>query len=445
MIEKLLDRLFSLKTLRIILTSVLGIIIIIILITGGNILLFRGIFNWITGHIQSITGCDLQIAKAMAALLTGLALIMPLGKLLWAASPIPMRNKAPSENNEPKKRKRFYKSKGFYRLTFFVGLAIFFLFTYFGGKNVNFDQKGEPLKFVGVRPNGEYYIVSDSGYDPLTGMKLIPITTEISLEIKGLSPPVKPKAKDEYFDPKTGEPLKFYSLRPNGAYYIVSDSGYDPKTGDKLKAVTREISLKMNGLLPKVESVAPEPVLNTQGTQKSKDWSAVPETPKKQHSDFTPKPKKKVINEQASPAGKSSYVAEPNEYILPEQVNPTSGWSDNYQSTERKVDNSYDPRGQIHFSNETGRTVIVFNSAGRERFRVFAHRSGIAKMSPGDYFYVVLDSQGAQIRFSVKEQENSEIKFKEQEINQNYPNFKKSNYRPPVNRRPSSGRRTFAF
>lgn len=52
-------------------------------------------------------------------------------------------------------------------------------------------------------------------------------------------------APEVYFDRKTGQPVKYYSLRSDGTYKVFSDSGFDPETGDTLKPVTKEVIKKI--------------------------------------------------------------------------------------------------------------------------------------------------------------------------------------------------------
>lgn len=52
-------------------------------------------------------------------------------------------------------------------------------------------------------------------------------------------------SKNVYFDPKTGEPVKYYSVGPDGEYKFSSSDGYDPVTGEELKPVTSEMFKKI--------------------------------------------------------------------------------------------------------------------------------------------------------------------------------------------------------
>jgi len=47
-----------------------------------------------------------------------------------------------------------------------------------------------------------------------------------------------------FFNPTTGQPLKYYSVAPNGEYKFYSSAGYDPVTGDKLQTINKKVVLE---------------------------------------------------------------------------------------------------------------------------------------------------------------------------------------------------------
>ncbi len=164
------------KIIRIILLIVLGLILLIALVTGANILFFWSIFAWIQSTIHSTTGLDVPLTKGLAALIMAAVVMFPLGKLFMAFMPIPQKN------------------KGWYRAAIFIGIAVFFLFLYFGGQNTYFDpQTGKPLKYYSISPIGTYKFFSAPGFDPETGDALKPVTRDIILKSKGVKPRVMPK------------------------------------------------------------------------------------------------------------------------------------------------------------------------------------------------------------------------------------------------------------
>lgn len=50
-----------------------------------------------------------------------------------------------------------------------------------------------------------------------------------------------------YFDPNTGEPVKYYSHNTDGTYSFFSASGYHPVTGEKLELITKEVVIQHLG------------------------------------------------------------------------------------------------------------------------------------------------------------------------------------------------------
>lgn len=162
------------KILKIISMSVVALIILIILITGANILFFWSILNWFQNIVSATTGLDGPLAKGVAAIFLGLIVIVPMGKMLLSFSPIPIKN------------------KNYYRAIIFGFIALFSFFTYFGGKNIYFNpQTGKAEKYYSVSSSGEYKFFSEPGYDPLTGDKLQVVTKEVVLKSKNLFPEKK--------------------------------------------------------------------------------------------------------------------------------------------------------------------------------------------------------------------------------------------------------------
>jgi|GEM_PF-1708934 len=156
------------KIARIVALGILGLIILIALITGANILFFWSIFNWLQNTIHGFTGWDVQISKGIAAFLVAIIVALPLGRFLLAYTPIPQKNKT------------------LYRSLTAVVIALFFLFIWFGSQNTYFDsQTGKPLKYYSISPNGTYHFFSAPGFDPVTGDRLEPVTKEIVLKSKG--------------------------------------------------------------------------------------------------------------------------------------------------------------------------------------------------------------------------------------------------------------------
>lgn len=81
------------------------------------------------------------------------------------------------------------KNKRMYRPIIFVVMCLFFLLSFFGSRDTYFNVKtGQALKYYSVLPNGEYRVYSEPGFDPLTGQKLKEVTGEVALKIKASAP-----------------------------------------------------------------------------------------------------------------------------------------------------------------------------------------------------------------------------------------------------------------
>lgn len=159
------------KIAKMVLASVIALIIFIALITGANILFFWSIFNGIQNIIHVATGMDENLAKLFASLAVAGVTMVPFGQVALSFTPIPQKNKK------------------LYRSLICTGVGVFFIFMYFGTRDVYFSpETGKPMKYYSERPNGEFYTQTKPGFDPLTGDSLLPVTKEVIIRIKGLVP-----------------------------------------------------------------------------------------------------------------------------------------------------------------------------------------------------------------------------------------------------------------
>jgi hypothetical protein len=155
------------KIVKVVLVVVIFLTISVALITGLNLLFFWSAFDWFQGLIV-IAGVNPLLAKSIASLLLAIVVMLPLGKMTLSLTPIPQKNKR------------------LYRALIFVFIGIFFVFTYFGNRNIFFDpHKGVPLKYYS-EVNGKIKIFSAPGFDPETGDSLLPVTKEVILTSKGI-------------------------------------------------------------------------------------------------------------------------------------------------------------------------------------------------------------------------------------------------------------------
>lgn len=402
---------FRTKMLKIIFVIIIVIIIFVILITGGNVLWFRTIMNWIVVRVHVITGWDIELSRAIAALITGLVLIIPLWKLIWSVSPFPMDSK------DNKGKKVWYRSKNFYRLSLFVGISIIFLFSYLGSKDVYFNPlTGEGEKYVSIRPNGEAYISNSSGYDPVTGVKLVKITNDLSLKING----IVDENKSDYFDRETGEARIYYSLRPYGQYFTSLKPGYDPMTGDKLQKITKDVALKIDQMMNQTQPVheayivesKPEFLPNRIDTKVENS----PRPSSKMNSESIPSDIVEQISKSTRESTAELLKSQKQSKNLAPAINTSKKESGN------KINTIYDARDIrciVNFSNNSPNSIIIFNDHGKELFTVHPSKKGVARLQPGDYFFVKNGSTNRTV-FHVENKQNVYIEFSDNDVKAGY-------------------------
>jgi|GEM_PF-3769027 len=121
------------------------------------------------------------------------------------------------------------------------------MYTATQGKYFRHDT-GEPTVWYSYDTyEGCYRVSSTPGYDTRTGGKLEPVTPEIAPQIeKRKCSRKKIETLDEmFFDPITGQPLKWYYKADDGSYEFFSSPGYHTLTGKKLEPVTPEIAVRI--------------------------------------------------------------------------------------------------------------------------------------------------------------------------------------------------------
>ena len=296
------------KIVKKILATTGVVIILIILLTAGNVLFFWDIFGWVKNVIGDTTGWNESITKGLAALVLACLIILPTGKMFLSATPIP------------------FKYKAAYRVSIFLLIAGFYCFVYF-------------------------------------------------------------TSKDVYFDPRTGLAKQYYSERPDGTYYTNSKPGFDPITGDRLKPVTKQVALKMKGLLPPPK--APEPVYTPPVV-------VTAPTPVIQY--IAPaEPVKEVIKEDAKPVRhQNQYVKNSEPIETPRSVdqalvnavtNEPIETRANYETPRVRNAQLAAMKCLMFFENQTENGFSVFNSSKDYLFHIDFRNKSQNEMDPGSYYY----------------------------------------------------------
>jgi len=303
------------KIIKYICLGILGLLLIIALLTGINILFFWSIFSWLQNIIQQTTGLDASLAKGLAAILMAFIVLFPLGKLAMAFTPVPQKN------------------KGLYRSYIFIAIAIFSLFIYFGSRNT-------------------------------------------------------------YFNPKTGEPLKYYSISPTGTYKFFSEPGYDPETGDKLRVVTKEIVLKSKGIYP-----VQKPKINYQPPVKRPTNQVTPrqDPPPQQNFDF---PAQAGEDAPAQPRQSNGSTSDNNDLASRQRPPDFSGTSNSATRLNRPTrvikptrtriigpTNTQDNWGCLKFDNQSNYPLWVTTTFNKRVLNIGPRQLLTCQMAPGKYLF----------------------------------------------------------
>ncbi len=116
-----------------------------------------------------------------------------------------------------------------------------------GAKGQYFDRSGKGIKCYVLTREGEVRWGEHPGIDPATGRECVKVKRELADRLIALTtqPGRKPQQitspDPTFFDPRSGEPVVWYSKDKNGAVEIFDLMGYHPETGEELQPVTRDI------------------------------------------------------------------------------------------------------------------------------------------------------------------------------------------------------------
>lgn len=121
---------------------------------------------------------------------------------------------------------------------------------------------GVALKYCANRPNGEKFCLDREGFDPQTGMKLMPVTPEAvaedairvnNLQARRIEVPFE---EIVFFDVVNGDPLVWVYPTSDGCFESFSNAGVHPTEGVALIPVTRELVSGMRTCLSTLEEQA---------------------------------------------------------------------------------------------------------------------------------------------------------------------------------------------
>jgi TPR repeat protein len=111
--------------------------------------------------------------------------------------------------------------------------------------NQNFSRAdGKALKCY-VVTRDSIQLQDHVGIDPVTGRECRPVTPEIAERVDAYKNGGRPSriisADPVFFEPRTGQPITWYSIAADGEIQLFDLMGFQPETGEELIPVTKEI------------------------------------------------------------------------------------------------------------------------------------------------------------------------------------------------------------
>jgi len=215
-----------LKYAFVFLAIILGLIIFLTLMKA---LFVYGLYSFFLEKIYTTFGMDVMLARVIAvfaAVITLLALPWIISFLLFGR----------------RKKEMFLLASAV--------TAVCFLGLYYGTANVFFDRTtGQPIKYY-IKTLEGFKFSSKGDYDPVIGDRFKAITPEIYKEYylwqkTGKLENIPEVRAGKYFDMLTGEPIVWYSERPDGKIKLFPLPGFDPMTQKRLKPMAPDVIPKI--------------------------------------------------------------------------------------------------------------------------------------------------------------------------------------------------------
>jgi hypothetical protein len=184
---------------------------------------FYSLYTWLFARVIELTGFDVWASRAITLLAVAILWSLP-----WHVLVLPWIGRAGRRVG-----------------TLFVVTALALATIEFVTRDVYFSRTdGRPLKYY-IRTLDGYKFAAASGTDPVYGVLYQPITAEVAghymlWKARG-GQMLDPSVPDsEYFNPGTGEPLRWYARLPNGRIDMFTLPGFHPTYGMKLLPATAE-------------------------------------------------------------------------------------------------------------------------------------------------------------------------------------------------------------
>jgi len=203
-------------------TAVLFLILAALVVIRAGIL--SALYTWIFGAVSESTGLGLWPSRAAT-----LGVLAVLWLLPWRLLIVPWLRGA---------RRQVLALAALATLAL-AGMDYVTRDVYFSRKD------GTPLKYY-IRTLDGYTLASTPGTDPVWGVPYKPITKEVARDVLlskrrggNIQDPSLPEGR--YFDPATGEALRWYAKSPDGAIDMFTLPGFHPAYGAKLEPVTAAV------------------------------------------------------------------------------------------------------------------------------------------------------------------------------------------------------------
>ena len=184
---------------------------------------FYSLYTWVLAHVIELTGFDVWASRAITLLAVAMLWSLP-----WHVLVLPWIGRA-----------------GRRVATLFIVTALAMASIEFVTRDVYFSRTdGRPLRYF-IQTLDGYKFAAAPGTDPVYGIPYQPITAEVARhymlwKARGgqMQDPSVPEA--QYFNPGTGEPLRWYAKLPNGRIDMFTLPGFHPTYGMKLLPATAE-------------------------------------------------------------------------------------------------------------------------------------------------------------------------------------------------------------
>jgi hypothetical protein len=150
------------------------------------------------------------------------------------------------------------------------------LLLWYGTRDRYFDASGNPIKCYILTRDGKVTYGEHYSIDPVTGRQCRAIKPEILERLKQYEAGKRPQritiADPVFFDPRSGEPIVWYSITTDRIIEIFDLMGFNPDTGEELSPITRDVAAEWKRRVPKLISDPEEYIFFDRLTGEPRAW-----------------------------------------------------------------------------------------------------------------------------------------------------------------------------